>query len=229
MNIVILGAGAIGSLFGALLSKNNNVFLISRKSHVKAIRKNGLIIDGITKLNTKIYASDSVDNIPFSPDLIIITVKSYDTKTAINQVKKIINKNTIILSLQNGLNNISDIENVVDQSKIIAGITTVGAFFPKPGKVIHTGIGETIIGELFSKKSDRIKLIKRIFSKSNIDTIVSEDIKKEIWIKAIINSSINPITAFFSCKNGYLLKNPVLEKIVEKVCRESTIVAMHME
>jgi len=76
MNIVIFGAGAIGSLFGALLSKNNNVTLVSRKSHVNAIRKSGLTIEGITKLNVTIKAVDSVDQVEPNPDLLILTVKS---------------------------------------------------------------------------------------------------------------------------------------------------------
>jgi len=66
MNIVVLGAGAIGSLFGALLSKKNNVLLIGRMFHVNAIRKNGLSIDGKTQLNVNVSAKDSVNSIPFS-------------------------------------------------------------------------------------------------------------------------------------------------------------------
>ena len=64
-----------------------------------------------------------------------------------------------------------------------------------------------------------------IFNKANINSIVSKDIFIEIWYKAIINSSINPLTTIFKCKNGYLLKNPILEKILERVCIESTLVA----
>ena len=225
MNIVILGAGAIGSLYGALLTKKNNVLLIGRKPHVNAIRKNGLTIDGKTKVNVKISAIDTVDNVPFYVDFLIITVKSFDTKLAINQAKKIIKDNTIILSLQNGLDNISAIEQVVDRRQIIAGITTDGAFFPKPGFVIHTGVGKTVLGELYGEKSERIKKIKNIFSKVGIETVVSNDVIKEMWVKAIVNSCINPLTAFLGCKNGYLIKNPILEKIVEDVCKESTLVA----
>ena len=76
MNVVILGAGAIGSLFGALLSKNCNVTLVGRKNHVNAIIKSGLSIKGITKLNLKIEAIDSVEKVKTSPDLLILTVKS---------------------------------------------------------------------------------------------------------------------------------------------------------
>jgi len=225
MNIVILGAGAIGSLFGALLSKKNDVVLIGRTSHVNAIRKNGLTIDGKTQLNMKISAEDAVDAVSLSVDLLIVTVKSYDTESAIDQAKQIIHNKTVVLSLQNGLDNIKAIEHVVDRRQIIVGVTTHGAFFSKPGCIKHTGVGKTILGELDGETSERIKNIENVFNKSGIETVVSKNIIEDMWVKAVVNSCINPITAFFGCNNGYLLENPLLEKIVEKVCLESTNVA----
>ena len=129
MNIVVMGAGAIGSLFGGLLSKKNNVILIGRSPHVNAIRKNGLNIEDKTTLNVKIPAQDTINKVMLSPDLLILTVKSFDTRFAINQAIQIIDNDTIILSLQNGLDNIDKIKKVVDINQIIAGITTHGAFF----------------------------------------------------------------------------------------------------
>ncbi len=225
MNIVIFGAGAIGSLFGALLSKGNNVLLIGRKTHVTAIRKNGLIIKGKTHLNVKIMAKSSVDNVSFSPDLLILTVKSYDTETALLQARKIITDNTIVLSLQNGLDNIDKISKFLNPKRIIAGVTTHGAFFSKPGIIKHTGKGKTLLGELNGKKTKRIDYIVKLFNQAGIETADSKNILKEIWIKAIINSSINPLTAIFQCKNGYLMENPLLEKLVEMICKESTGIA----
>jgi len=114
MNIVILGAGAIGSLFGALLSKKNNVLLIGRTPHIQAITENGLIITGKTNTTVKILAEESIKKVTFSPDLLVLTVKSYDTETAIKEAKSIIDDSTIVLSLQNGLDNIDTMEKVVD-------------------------------------------------------------------------------------------------------------------
>lgn len=225
MNIIILGAGAIGSLFGALLCKKNNVTLIGRPAHVKAIRKNGLIVENETKLKVKIQAVDSIDKISNSPDLQILTVKSFDTVDAMHQAMHIIDNHTVILSLQNGLDNVEKIEKIVDKKQIIAGITNQGAFFSRSGLVKHTGKGKTIIGELYKGKTDRIKHIADLFNEVGIETSVSENITKEIWFKGVINSCINPLTTIFQCKNGYLLKNPILEKIVENICKESTNIA----
>jgi 2-dehydropantoate 2-reductase len=225
MNIVILGAGAIGSLFGGLLSKKNNVTLVGRKPHVQAISKNGLKITGKTQLNVRLSAEESIGKIGFSPDILILTVKSYDTETAIKEAKNIIGDNTVVLSLQNGLDNIEKICKIIDKKNVVAGITTHGVFFSKPGIIHHTGKGTTILGELNGKKTERIASIVGCFNRVGIKTIVGQDIIKEIWYKTITNSSINPLTAIFQCKNGYLLKNPILEKLVEKICKESTNIA----
>jgi len=225
MNIVILGAGAIGSLFGGLLCKKNNVTLVGRKLHIQAIKKNGLKITGKTHLNVDMSAVDSISKIDSSPDLLILTVKSYDTETAIKEAKNIIGNNTIVLSLQNGLDNVEKICKTIDIKNVVACVTTHGVFFSKPGVVKHTGMGETVLGELNGKQTERIKQISKLFGNSDIETKISNNIFREIWIKAIVNSSINPLTTFFQCKNGYLLENPILEKIVEKICEESTIIA----
>ena len=225
MNIVIFGAGAIGSLFGYFFSKENNVALIGRKNHIDAINQNGLIIKGKTKKNVKISAFETIDEVPFIPDLLILTVKSYDTENAIKQTVDLIDENTFVMSLQNGLGNVEKIQKYVDIKRILACITTHGVVFCKPGVIKHTGVGKTVIGSLENKSTTVIENIAKMLNKSGVKTTTSKDVLKDIWVKAIINSSINPITAIFRCKNGYLLENPVLEKILEKICSESTDIA----
>jgi 2-dehydropantoate 2-reductase len=225
MNIVVFGAGAIGSLFGGLLSKHNPVILIGRTSHVQAIQQNGLQITGKTQLKRSIRARDSIDDLSFSPDLILLTVKSYDTEAACDQIRQLVQDQTIVLSLQNGLDNLEKIERTIDKKHILAGVTTQGAFYIQPGSIMHTGSGMTYLGEIDGRESKRLPLLLQMFNKSGIKTQESRNIKEEIWKKAIINSSINPLTGVLGCKNGYLLKNPVLEKIVESVCMESSSIA----
>ncbi len=225
MNIVILGAGAIGSLFGALISKDNEVMLVGRKPHIDAINAKGLKITGKTSMIADVSAVDSIRKVEHPPDLLIITVKSYDTKTAINEAKSIIDKDTIVLSLQNGLDNIDKIKKIVNPGNIVAGVTSHGVIFSEPGIIEHTGRGYTILGEFKKSNTKSIKQIIDLFNKAGIKSEISNDIVREIWIKAIINSSINPLTTFFQCRNGYLLENPLLGNIVGKACKESTLIA----
>lgn len=225
MNIAVIGAGAIGSLFGGLLSKNNNVALVGRKDHVDTINKKGLEIQGKTKIKIKIQAFEQLNDISFTPDLLIISVKSYDTEKAIKQAKSIIKNNTVIMSIQNGLDNADKISKFVEPEKILICITTHGTFFSKPGLIIHTGIGNTTIGGYEEKNIKKIQKFVKIFNNSGIKTTFNTNIIQNMWIKAIVNSSINPLTTFFQCKNGYLLENPILTNLVEQICLESTNIA----
>lgn len=225
MKIVVMGAGAIGSFFGAMLSKKHDVVLVGRKPHVDAIKKHGLKINGKTDLNVKILATESVSKVFFPVDLLILTVKSYGTETAVKSAKSLIDSNTTVMSLQNGLDNVEKIQKIVKSDKILVCITTHGVVFSKPGVVEHTGVGKTVIGCLNNKKTQFVDNIINCFNESGVKTTFSNDVNREIWIKAIVNSSINPVTALFKCKNGYLIENPVLEKIVEKICKESTNIA----
>jgi 2-dehydropantoate 2-reductase len=225
MNIVVFGSGAIGSLFGALLAKQNKVVLVGRAPHIKYIQQKGLTINGKTHLTVNVPAVESTKEVPLSADLILLTMKSYDTETASKQVRPLLHDQTMVVSLQNGLDNIEKIEQNIEKKHILAGVTTHGALFLSPGTIIHTGKGKTILGELDGRPSERLKTLISVFNQAGIETLMSTDIKREIWRKAIINSSINPLTAFLGCKNGYLLENPLLEKTVEYVCTESSRIA----
>src|SRR3989338_10174184 len=101
MKIIILGAGAIGSLYGAKLSRLNYVSLVARKKHADAINREGLKITGVENRTYRLKAATRAAQIEKNT-LIILTTKAYDSENAINQIKKLLRKNTIILCLQNG-------------------------------------------------------------------------------------------------------------------------------
>ncbi len=225
MNIVVFGAGAIGSFFGGLLARDNTVVLVGRGRHVQRIQQKGLLIKGKTRQTIIVPAVETTQDISSIPDVVLLTVKSYDTETACRQLHHLVHDQTVIVSLQNGLDNIEKIAQILGTQHLLAGITTHGVLFDEPGVITHTGIGTTVLGELDGRSSERLQDLIRVFNQAGIVTQMSTDIKSEIWKKVIINSSINPLTAFFACKNGYLLENPVLEKTVEAICIESTTIA----
>lgn len=96
MNILVVGAGAIGSLFGGLLSKKNTVVLVGRQPYINAVQHEGLIIEGKTHLQRKIPAVDSLDDVQMTPDLILLCVKSYDTAIASQQVAPLLHKESVV-------------------------------------------------------------------------------------------------------------------------------------
>ena len=225
MKIVIVGAGAIGSLFGAFLANHNHVVLVGRKAHISAIQQHGLLIKGKTHRKVSIDAVETIEEIDLTPDLLMITVKSYDTAQAIQDALPLVHNHTVILSFQNGLGNIETIQQYVSSSQVLAGSTTHGALFSKPGVITHMGEGETVIGPLSKRQLTRCNEIVSVFTTAGIPTTVSTNVIRDLWVKAIVNSSINPLTAMFQCPNGYLLENPLLTHMVELICEESTQVA----
>ena len=225
MNICVYGAGAIGSLFASYLSKHHKVSCIARTPHVKAVNNYGLMVTGKTEFQGKIPFYESIFDLSDTPYLVLLTVKAFDTKKAAEDIFQIITKDTLILSIQNGLGNIEKLTSVIPSSQVLAGITSHGSLFLQSGIIKHTGIGKTRIGELDGVLSKRLRSLQELFIRSGITVDISTNIKKEIWKKAIVNASINPLTTIFQCKNGYLLENPILTNLLEKICIESTLIS----
>jgi 2-dehydropantoate 2-reductase len=219
MKIIVFGAGALGSLFGGLLSKRNEVLLVGRQSHIKRIEEGGLAIEGIT--NDTFYPNTIWDGSKY--DIVLLTTKAYDTKKA---VMNILNKfgKIPVLSLQNGLKNEEIIANILDNKNVIGGVTNHGATFIEDGRIYHAGKGTTIIGSLH-ENNQFTKNIALMFKACNIDTKISNNIKKEIWKKTIINAAINGLTSILKCKNGSLLTNTNTEELLEIICKEGIRVA----
>ncbi|RJS71325.1 MAG: 2-dehydropantoate 2-reductase [Candidatus Syntrophoarchaeum sp. WYZ-LMO15] len=216
MKIVVMGAGAIGSLFGGLLAlRGEDVLLVGRRSHVDAINSRGLKISGMTDAIVHLRASTH----PEEGDLILFTVKSYDTEKAASSL--IINDDTIVLSLQNGLGNEEKIAEVVGREHVIGGVTSYGALFLEPGHVSHTGIGETVIGELDGSITDRVSRLSDLLNKAGIMTSVTDSIKRKIWEKLVVNAGINAITAITGVKNGKLLEIPQLRELMRYASLEA--------
>ena len=225
MNIVVVGAGAIGSLFGGLLASHHQVTLLGRQQHMQAVKDYGLKITGKTTLHVLLNAVTSAQDINDTPDLILLTVKAYDTKNAVQDIRTLLGENSLVLTLQNGLDNLEIITSILGIKNILAGVTTHGAILEKPGTILHTGKGTTSIGELHGQQTTRLKKLVHEFNKAGIETRVTSSIQKEIWMKAIVNASINTLTALFECKNGVLDENPLLHRFVEIICAESTQIA----
>ncbi|MCD6330766.1 MAG: 2-dehydropantoate 2-reductase [Thermoplasmata archaeon] len=220
MKFIVYGAGALGSLFAALLSTKHDVLLIGRKEHIEAIRKNGLKIEGVTK--GVFYPEVEWDGSKY--DVVLLTTKSYDTRKAVREIKEKFGK-IDVLSLQNGLRNEEIIAEEMGMEYALGGITSHGATFLQAGKIYHAGKGETVIGELNGEITERIRKIANAFNECGIETKISRNIKRDIWRKAIVNSAINGLSAVLRCKNGEILRNEYAEKLLEEICKEGIRVA----
>jgi 2-dehydropantoate 2-reductase len=229
MKIVIIGAGAMGSIYGGFLAEAGNdvYFLDVFKEHVDAINKEGLWIEGTSgdRYIKNIKATSNPEDVGVA-DLAIVFVKSTITDVAIQQNKAVIGENTTVLTLQNGLGNIEKLKTVVKENQIIAGTTAHGSNMLAPGKIKHAGHGATVIGELNGEETNRIKEVSRIFTDAHLEPVViSTNVMGLIWDKLLVNVGVNPLTAITGLRNGQLLDYPETEWIGTEAVKEGVDVA----
>lgn len=218
MKIIILGAGAIGSLYGAKLSKLNDVTLIARKEHVKNINKNGLKVIGIENKTYKLKAAEKIDEIG-KDTLILLATKVYDSEKAIKAIKNLLKKDTIILCLQNGLYSENIVKRIVGRKcLVLRAITNFGAAFLKPGVVQFNSRSYTAIEK--NEKNAKSFDLAKLFTKCGLNGYVSENIKIDMWKKLILNCVLNPVTSILRIENKGIAEqrlNP-LKKLIVNEC-----------
>lgn len=229
MKIAIIGAGAMGSLYGAKLSVHaeNEVHLVDVwKDHIDAINVNGLQVeerDGVL-VYRNLKGHTSAEEVGIC-DLAIVFVKSTQTKAAVEAHAALFGPDTLALTLQNGLGNIEQISSVIGTQRVIAGTTAHGSTMMSPGKIRHAGKGKTVIGELDGSQSFRIKGVAVLLDHAGMETAVSEKIVGLIWDKLLVNVGINALTGITKLCNGQLLDYPEIEELMAKAVSEGMAVA----
>jgi 2-dehydropantoate 2-reductase len=201
--IFILGAGAIGSALGGLLSGKNDVTLVGSKTHVDTVSSSGLSVSGEIVASFHVQADTKIRQIP-EKTLIILTTKAYDSERAIRGIRRFLRNDTVILVLQNGLGNEEIVRRVAGaKARVLRGVTTIAAEFFRPGQVGYWK-GETAIAH----DAPSIK-VAQILNASMLKTTLSKDIEHEIWNKVVINSVVNPLTAIFRVRNREIGTRPL--------------------
>jgi len=227
MKTVIMGAGAMGGLFGGLLAfSGEEVWLVDvQKEQVDVINSVGLTLEEGDKLQIiGVNATRDVASIG-KADLVLFFVKTYHTEQAVSDALALEKEDTIFLTLQNGLGNEEVLCKRIDPKKVMLGVTGQGATFLGPGHVRHAGRGKTFIGELDHGVADRAIHVARMFGEAGIDTEVSANIHDLIWDKLLVNVGINALTALTELKNGQLLDYPETLRIMEALVSEAAEVA----
>lgn len=222
-----MGAGAMGSLLGGLLTlSGEEVWLVDIwKEHIDALRSNGLSIEDQGKIRTlRVNATEEVISVG-KADLVLFFVKTYHTPKAVSDSLALQKENTIFLTLQNGLGNEEAICQQIDHKKVMLGVTNHGATLLGPGSIRHAGWGKTCVGELDGKMTDRVAQIAQMFRKAGIEAEVSSNIHDLIWAKLFVNIGMNALTALTGFKNGQLLHYPETLRLMEALVSEAVEVA----
>ncbi len=229
MNIVIVGAGALGSLIGARLSKTHaSISLFStNREHMEAIRQNGLDIEELdgTVRNYPLTTYFEVDELPRNPDLALVLVKTYATKDAVSLVHGICSTSTVFLTLQNGIGNWECIAETTGKQAVLAGSTAQGSTLLGPGLIRHGGNGPTYIGEPEGAISERVGRIVEVFRESGLVTEPSGEVERLIWEKLVINVGINAITGLCGIRNGFIAEMREAAELCSSAVEEAIAVA----
>jgi 2-dehydropantoate 2-reductase len=213
VRIVVVGAGAIGSLFGAFLQKaGNDVTLVARPEHVATINREGLKIEGRT---TGTFAVRAVSELPagLETDLCLLTVKTFDLESAASVFGRTVRTPVPVVAMENGLGVESTVETALRSAGwtdpgqwIVRGINSVPATFVRPGTVRHAGNGEVLLADYGSgHHADAVATVLRA---AGIPVRVDQDREREVWRKVLVNAAINPVTADHGILNGRLLLDP---------------------
>lgn len=224
MRIVVMGAGAIGSWLGALLSKHgHDVTLVAREEHAAIVNAMGLRVSGKTELEARPKAVREASEAAV-PDLLLLTVKSYDTEKAIQQARPLIGEQTLVMSVQNGLGNVERISRHIDPRRVLAAVTSHGVTFVEPGHVRHAGAGYFLVGSP-SGQHETATRIAKLFAETGLEVHPTDNVVGELWAKVIVNASINPITAITGLTNGHLVTNASLRELMQRAGEEALDVA----
>jgi 2-dehydropantoate 2-reductase len=221
MRFLVFGAGAMGSLVGALLSQKHETVLVGRGTHVAAIQREGLRVSGHTDL---VAHPEAVEALPkdADPDVVIVAVKAYDTPEAARVLTPLVEQ-ALFLSLQNGLGNEEIL--AATGARVLGGVTNQGITFLGPGEIHHAGAGDSYIGSFERTGREEAVRVVEAFQESGMPSHLVEDIRSELWLKAIVNACINPLTALLRRTNGSVLETEATRQIVRDVIREGVEVA----
>jgi 2-dehydropantoate 2-reductase len=205
MEVLVFGAGSLGSLLGGLLARAHDVTLVGRDPHVAAVRADGLRITGVETVETRPAAT--TDATGASADLALVTVKAYDTESAARALAT--GDYGAVCSLQNGMGNEDVLADAVD-APVLAGTVTYGAGLVEPGHVEWRGRGTITLGAW--DPADDTTTAKRIaaaFRAADLDAEAVGDVRRRLWEKLAVNAAINPVTALARVENGALTEEPL--------------------
>ena len=232
MKIVVLGAGALGCALGSVLTEGGHeVWLVNRgQEHVDAMNRHGLKVreNGVDRF-VKVHAASTCTGVDLTSgaiELIIVLVKSFHTKEAIESAKHILSRETLVLSLQNGLGHEDILSEIVGEERVLAGKTYAGGVLLGAGHIISgTKAKETHIGELNGSKSSRVNRIAEVFNQAGLITYVSENIMGTIWDKLLVNVATGALSGITRLPYGELYRLTEVETCAIAAVAEAMAVA----
>lgn len=223
MKICMIGLGAMGSLYSALLARSGAQIQCfdNWREHIDAIQSSGLRLSGITgDFTIDVHATTNVDDLDKS-DLCIVQVNTHQTEEAARIAAKVLDKEGYCLTLQNGVGNIEKLSDELGRERVLGGLSYHSAAVREPGHVAHTHAGPTWLGELGGAPTERLATLENTLISAGFEPRIVGDIEGFIWGKFIHNCSINAICAAAGIRVGeiqmYQSADEFQTKIIDEV------------
>jgi 2-dehydropantoate 2-reductase len=222
--IAVVGPGALGCLIAGLVKARakEDVWLIDNSpERAKRIASAGISIEGLSgELRAAVNATADAKEAGIC-DIVILCVKSYSTEDACRDSKDLVGKETLVLTLQNGIGNVQILNDHFGADKVVAGVTNHGATLLGAGHVRHAGKGDTVIGAQKGRPPATLKQLSALLSRAGLETKTSKDIDSVIWGKLVINVGINALTAVTRLKNGALIEHDGTREVLRSAVQEA--------
>lgn len=221
MKVLVVGAGGVGGYYGAMLARaGHDVFFIARGYHLAALEDNGLMVKSF-KGDFHVKAKYGRNAEDFGEaDLVLVCVKSYDTEKSLDLYALNVGRETLILSLQNGIDNERIIAAEYGWERTLGGVAFIGTRVSEPGVILHTAFGHITIGAFEKATRKKIRGLSVLFKEAGIKCKVSDDIRWDLYAKMVWNVGFNAVCAILDCPAKEAVSFDNTKEIVEGAMTE---------
>ena len=231
MRFAILGSGAVGGYFGAKLANaGQDVTFVARGAHLDAIRSKGLEVKSAKLGDFTVKAAAESDTARIGAvDVAIVSVKAYDNATALPMLRPLIGPDTVVLTLQNGVDSTDEVAAIAGEGHVLGGTTYVATALEAPGLIVQTGVHRSIIfGEVFadrSRISPRVQAIADVLASADIQVTPVADARVPIWDKFVYLVPFSGFTGAARLPIGFVWKYPHVQEMFYAASREVAAIA----
>jgi len=221
MKVAVMGAGAVGCYYGAMLARaGHEVALVGRPAHVEAVKANGLRLE-TSAFDALVPMDASTDaSAVRGADLVLFCVKSTDSEAAAAQIAPHLSPDALVLTLQNGVDNDARVRAVLPANEVAAAVVYVATEMAGPGHVRHHGRGELVIAP--ARRSEEVA---RHLEAAGVPTQISDNVRGALWAKLILNCAYNALSAITQLPYGVLVQGTGVADVLRDVVAECLAVA----